>query len=67
MRKMMKFYKRANRKLLRFFLLRSIVALRSLLATVYQQRQELQNTSVASCKFRRDGQRLLLRVRWVGF
>ena len=41
------------------------VALRSLLHTVHQQRQTLQNTSAASCKLRRDVQILILQISWV--
>ena len=40
--------------------------LQSLPHTVYPQRQSLQTISVAICKYRRDGERLILQISLVG-
>ena len=42
------------------------VDLQSLLHTVYRQRQALQTTSVAYCKFRRYDEILILQIKLVG-
>ena len=48
------------------FPIHSMLDLQSLHHSVHQQRQALQNTSFASCKFRRDGDRRTLQISWVG-